>query len=389
MKVLFRIVLAMLASLSAAVLLFVGVAYAYNRYFVEYEYQMVGWPKADDFQPPAKWNPSHPDRVRILAIQGGALLGLADMEILKELEKRSGKKIHELFDFVAGTSTGAIIATLLLHPNEKSGEPLSAMEVSNKYEELGGKILSAPLHHTILTGDGLFGPRMRNHARILESQDIFNNATFRDLLRPALFPAFSQKEGGLKIFHNWHNDQGNLYLAPLVSAVTSAPTYFPAVQLIGNETEEDYISDAALIMNAPGDIAYLHARSNAPDAKAYIVVSVGTRWDYDLTDYSSVRGGILQWLNPLLGMIFDGEDRVSSLSLERRRLYDSGADVVSYDLGTVVPTDIDGFNASPEDIQIIRRSGQDSMREQSEQIDEIVELLTNPNAKLPKQKAED
>ncbi len=389
MRWLFRFVVAVLASLSAAVLLFIAAAHIYSRHIVEYQYEMVGWPAASAFKEPVEWKPNYPDRVRILAIHGGGMLGLADVELLKEFERRSGKKIYELFDFVAGTSTGAIVTTLLLYPDAQTKEPLSAAEVAEKYVQLGAKIMSAPVHHTLLTGNGLFAPRKMNHARILSSEDIFHTGTFRELVRPAMFPAFSAKEDGLKMFHNWHQDQANMFLAPLVSAVTSAPTYFPAVLLTGEKADGDFIGDAALIMNAPGDIAYLHARSNVPDAKQFVVVSVGTHRDFDVTDYMSVRGGILQWLHPLLGMIYDGEDRISSLSLERRRLYDPGIDLASYDFEIVVPTEVSSFSASPENVALIQKSGQDAARKQSEQINEILDILTNPNAKLPKQTAVD
>ena len=88
MKRFFRILVGLLATLSAVTLLYVAVAYVYNRYFVEYEYRMVGWPEKEDFGPPVEWNPDDPSRVRILAIEGGGLLGLADLEVLKAIEER-------------------------------------------------------------------------------------------------------------------------------------------------------------------------------------------------------------------------------------------------------------------------------------------------------------
>lgn len=39
--------------------------------------------------------------------------GLATVQILKEIEKGTGKRIHELFDLVCGTSTGGMLAIAL------------------------------------------------------------------------------------------------------------------------------------------------------------------------------------------------------------------------------------------------------------------------------------
>ncbi|XVF87704.1 hypothetical protein PTKIN_Ptkin18bG0141900 [Pterospermum kingtungense] len=48
--------------------------------------------------------------LRILSLDGGGMRGLATVLILKEIEKRTGKRMHELFDLICGTSTGGILA---------------------------------------------------------------------------------------------------------------------------------------------------------------------------------------------------------------------------------------------------------------------------------------
>lgn len=39
--------------------------------------------------------------------------GLATVKILKEIEKKTGKRIYELFDLICGTSTGGMLAVVL------------------------------------------------------------------------------------------------------------------------------------------------------------------------------------------------------------------------------------------------------------------------------------
>lgn len=39
--------------------------------------------------------------------------GLATVQILKEIEKGTGKRIHEMFDLICGTSTGGMLAVAL------------------------------------------------------------------------------------------------------------------------------------------------------------------------------------------------------------------------------------------------------------------------------------
>ncbi|GKV16049.1 hypothetical protein SLEP1_g26757 [Rubroshorea leprosula] len=51
--------------------------------------------------------------LRILSMDGGGMKGLATVQLLKEIEKGTGKRIHELFDLICGTSTGGMLAIAL------------------------------------------------------------------------------------------------------------------------------------------------------------------------------------------------------------------------------------------------------------------------------------
>ena len=60
-----------------------------------------------------KGRPITKQGLRILAMDGGGMKGLATVKILKELEKGTGKPIHEMFDLICGTSTGGMLAVAL------------------------------------------------------------------------------------------------------------------------------------------------------------------------------------------------------------------------------------------------------------------------------------
>jgi len=50
--------------------------------------------------------------VRILCMDGGGTKSVSTVRILRDIERRCGKKIHELFDLVCGTSVGGILSCL-------------------------------------------------------------------------------------------------------------------------------------------------------------------------------------------------------------------------------------------------------------------------------------
>ena len=52
---------------------------------------------------------------RILFLDGGGIKGLVQLEVLMQLEEKTGKRITDLFDWIVGTSTGGVIALTLVY----------------------------------------------------------------------------------------------------------------------------------------------------------------------------------------------------------------------------------------------------------------------------------
>ena len=75
------------------------------------------------------------DVQQVLCLSGGGYLGLYTAAVLAELEKISGKRLHNTFNLLAGTSVGGIIALGL-------AAGTSAADIRDAFIENGGAIFS-------------------------------------------------------------------------------------------------------------------------------------------------------------------------------------------------------------------------------------------------------
>ncbi|KAL6992747.1 Phospholipase A I [Sarracenia purpurea var. burkii] len=77
--------------------------------------------------------------LRILSMDGGGMKGLATVQILKEIERGSGKQIHEMFDLICGTSTGGMLAVAL------GIKQMSLEKCEDIYKKLGKLVFAEPV----------------------------------------------------------------------------------------------------------------------------------------------------------------------------------------------------------------------------------------------------
>ena len=88
-------------------------------------------------------------KITVLSIDGGGIRGIIPATILAYLEKEFNRKmqaqsgsqkqyrIADMFDFVAGTSTGGILGCLYLTPDAQQNPKYSATEIIDFYDKDG------------------------------------------------------------------------------------------------------------------------------------------------------------------------------------------------------------------------------------------------------------
>lgn len=249
--------------------------------------------------------------IRILSIDGGGIRGVMPAVLLAALERQSGSPIHEMFDLVTGTSTGAILAGALFKRN-----PLTAQQVLDLYIR-EGRAIFAPEPLRYITS-AVAGPKYDEKPleRILQS--VFGDAWLSECLKPVLIPSYELTRRQAWFFKSWKAQAQDLLpsefpglydyrMCHVVRASSAAPTYFRPAKFRSRAGEEGVFIDGAAVANNPALCALASARRLNPDMSHAILVSLGTGQQAQPISYSeSSSWGLLNWARPALDCMIDG-----------------------------------------------------------------------------------
>ena len=157
----------------------------------------------------------------ILSLDGGGMRGFPAAWIISYLEERAGKPSYELFDRIAGTSIGGIMATILAHGG--TGQQI-----------LGFFTKSAPAifkKGCIVNRSGLF------HARYdgIALEDALITALHCDKLKTVktnlIVPTFDLNSGAPVVFTSRDKRFDNIELWKIARGSSAAQSYFPPMKL--------------------------------------------------------------------------------------------------------------------------------------------------------------
>lgn len=160
---------------------------------------------------------------RILAVDGGGVRGIIPLACLVQLEAQTGKRMNELFDMVAGTSTGAVIAA-------GAALGISARGLLALYRKLAHNAFQRLPWWEVAANLG--NHRFSNAFIAATLTELGADRPLNDLSLDVLITAKNTRTGRTDFFVRdapgnascW----GTLSLKDAVLASIAAPTYFPA-----------------------------------------------------------------------------------------------------------------------------------------------------------------
>jgi uncharacterized protein len=197
----------------------------------------------------------------ILCLDGGGMRGILTIQLLKKLEEIAGIPCYELFDMIAGTSTGGIIAGLIA-----AGK--TAVEIETLYEELvtqvfdkkalGNRFINPPQFTK-----GKYRENLKNVIGDITVQDACASTgldimiTSQDMAaaEETFFSCFKQDDG------SYYGTYKDVLLRAVMEATMSAPTYFYPL--------ERFVDGGTTTYNNPSLAAFMEAVSySRPDKDA-------------------------------------------------------------------------------------------------------------------------
>jgi uncharacterized protein len=256
---------------------------------------------------------------RVLAIDGGGIRGIIPALILVAIEARTGRSISDLFDMVAGTSTGGIIALGLTKPSAQGGPEKTAGDIVALYEKEGRTIFPTSfrqeLHLEAIRGSKYDAEGIDNTL-----QEYFGDTRLKDALKPVIVPAYDI-EKQVTIFFKSEKARAradaDFPMRQVARATSAAPTYFPPEKIETAERLQYYaLIDGGVVAGNPAMCAYAEAiKMGNPDV---MLVSLGTGEMRHPLKYNDARDwGQLEWARPVLDIALQGSNATVDYQLQQ------------------------------------------------------------------------
>jgi patatin-like phospholipase/acyl hydrolase len=303
---------------------------------------------------------------KVLSIDGGGIRGIIPAMVLAEIEARTGKRSAEMFDLVAGTSTGGILALGLTKPGLGGGPEYSAERLIELYETEGGKIFSIPVWHRLRSGWGVAEEKYPSEGIEEVAKSYFEDVHLAEALTEVLVTAYEIVGRGPWFFKRRHardeNRDGDDFLMRHVARATSAaPTYFEPIQLTWGPHGERAFIDGGVHSNNPAMCAYVEARKIYSEEDDFLVVSLGTGEPTRKMPYEEVKGwGLALWAQPILNVVFDGVSDTVDYQLKELLSTEEGEARCYYRFQTVLDIGKDDMDdASATNIRVLKQKAKE------------------------------
>lgn len=240
----------------------------------------------------------------ILSIDGGGILGLIPALFLEQLEAQAKKPCCEIFDLIAGTSTGGILACAL-------AKGLPAKDLVTLYTERGPSIFSRDIGKQLRSLWGLAGSKFDNTVLKAELGKTFGATLLSQVQTPVLVPTYDIAARNVRFFKSWKASKEHCRdyaLKDVALATSSAPTYFPPAEIVDCNGGTHYFIDGGMFANNPAICALIEGVKAGHEIGAMQLCSLGTGNGLKpITAHKAAGWGLIRWARPVMQTFMDGQ----------------------------------------------------------------------------------
>ncbi|MCB9453971.1 MAG: patatin-like phospholipase family protein [Anaerolineaceae bacterium] len=322
-------------------------------------------------------------KIKILSIDGGGIRGIIPAMAMDAIERRTGKPIAELFDLIAGTSTGGILALALTRPGEDGKPKYAAAEGIQIYEREGHRIFSRSAWRRVQTLNSLSDEKYPSQSVEAVLKEYLGDARLREALTDVLVTAYETERRSPWFFRSQRAKVRPDYDFPMwqvARATSAAPTYFEAFKITTEGVEEYYsLIDGGVFANNPTMCAFVDARTRFPEINDFMVVSLGTgELTRPIYHDEAKDWGLIQWVQPVISILMQGVNETVHYQMQQLLSDSLDGKPRYYRLQTRLEVGSDDLdNVSRTNIRVLKLLGEQMIHDNSSRIDQLCEMLTS------------
>ena len=325
---------------------------------------------------------------RILCIDGGGIRGIIPALVLAEIERRTGRPIHQLFDLIAGTSTGGILSLGLVKPGKRGRAQYTAKKLVQLYETEGHRIFSRSVLHQILSLGNLLDKKYESQPVETVLEEYFGDAWLSDALKNVLVTSYDIGLREAFFFRSYRaktNDEYDFLMRDAARATSAAPTYF-APESIKKKKKNYALIDGGIYANNPAMCALVDAvRQFDKGLDEIFMVSLGTGEQRRPFEFEKVKNwGLIKWAQPILSVVFQSVSDTVHFQTEQV-LNEAGKPHRYYRLQIQLTEGVYGLD-SVANIGELKRLAEHLIKTSDAQIDSICKAL--PKKSTPRRKTQ-
>lgn len=310
-----------------------------------------------------------PQPLNILSIDGGGIRGVIPARVLADIEDRARAPIADLFDLVAGTSTGGLLALALTVPKPDANRGIPASELVSLYFQHGRRIFPATLGRRFKVVRASHDPL----AKVLT--EYVGTSRLSDSLIDVIIPAYEMERRQPFFFKSWRaktSPQWDFLAVDAGLAACSAPTFFDPWKIgpEGERTRAYTLMDGGVFANNPALCAIVETKTRFP-GRPINILSLGTGDLKAPAPEDKVKAwSIIDWGRKGFGIVSEAVSEAVNYHVQRLE------NVSQVRLQADVPPSAEAMdNAATENVTMLISEADTLIRKRRTEIDGLVGAL--------------